>query len=102
MIHQSQTPGLRAFVQMYAADSRAARDIGPVIGERYEICEHLAQALARQLEDMQVATGVPVHAVRERVQAGLLRQESIVTPAEAQWVMVRLESLLEGFEVPAA
>jgi hypothetical protein len=101
MIDQSQTQGLRAFVQMYAADSRAARDIGPVIGERYEICEHLAQALARQLDDMQAVTGVPVYAVRDRVQAGLLRQESIVNPAEAQWVMGRLGSLLEGFEAPS-
>lgn len=101
MIDQSQTPGLRAFVQMYAADSRAARDIGPVIGERYEICEHLAQALARLLDDMQRTTGVPAHAVRDRVQAGLLRQESIVTPAEAQWVMARLASLMEDFEAPS-
>jgi hypothetical protein len=98
MIHQSQTPGLRAFVEMYASDLRTAREIGPVIGERYDLCEQLAQALARQLTDMEATTGVPSHSVRERVQAGLMRQESIVTEPEAQWVMARLSDLLSWFE----
>jgi hypothetical protein len=101
MIDQSQTPGLRAFVEMYAADTRAAREIGHVIGERYELCENLAQALARQLADMEQATGVPSHSVRERVRAGLLRQESVVTEPEAQWVMARLSDLLAWFEAPS-
>ena len=43
MIHQSQTPALKAFVEMYAADPRAAQNIGPVVGERYQICENLAE-----------------------------------------------------------
>ena len=98
MIDQSQTTGLRAFVEMYAADPRAAREIGPVIGERYDLCEHLAQALARQLTDMEQSTGLPSHLVRERVQAGLMRQEAIVTEPEAQWVMARLSDLLGWFE----
>ena len=101
MIDQSQTTGLRAFVEMYAADPRAARELGPVIGERYDLCEHLAQALARQLTDMEQATGVPSHAVRDRVQAGLLRHDAIVTEPEAQWVMARLSDLLSWFEAPA-
>ena len=98
MIHQSQTPGLRAFVEMYATDPRIAREIGPVIGERYELCEKLAQALARQLTDMEQATGVPTRSVRERVQAGLMRREAIVTEPEAQWVMARLSDLMGWFE----
>lgn len=98
MIDQSQTPGLRAFVQMYAADPHAARELGTVIGERYELCEQLAQALAQQLTEMEQTTGVPSHHVRERVQAGLLRQDAIVTEPEAHWVMARLSDLLGWFE----
>ncbi|MFM7705400.1 MAG: hypothetical protein ACKO6D_10920 [Rubrivivax sp.] len=98
MFHQSQTPGLRAFVEMYAADRRTAREIGPVIGERYDLCEHLAQALARQLTEMEAATGLPSHAVRERVRTGLMRQGAIVTEPEAQWVMARLSGLLSWFD----
>ena len=98
MIDQSQTPGLRAFVEMYTADLRAAREIGPVIGERYELCEHLAQALARQLTDMEQTTGIPSQSVRDRVLAGLMRQGAIVTEPEAQWVMARLSDLLSWFE----
>ena len=97
MIDQSQTQGLRAFVEMYAADARAARDIGPVIGERYELCEQLAQALARQLTEIEQDTGLPSHTVRERVREGLLRQDAIVTEAEAQWVMARLGDLLDWY-----
>jgi len=47
---------------------------------------------------MEATTGVPSHSVRERVQAGLMRQESIVTEPEAQWVMARLSDLLSWFE----
>ena len=101
MIDQSQTPGLRAFVEMYTADTRAARDIGPVIGERYELCEHLAQALSRQLADMHNSIGLPTRLVRERVREGLMRQEAIVTEPEAQWVMARLADLLDWFETPS-
>jgi hypothetical protein len=100
MIDQSQTPGLRAFVEMYAADTRAARDIGPVIGERYELCEHLAQALSRELAGLGHNIGLPTHLVRERVREGLMRQEAIVTEPEAQWVMARLADLLDWFETP--
>jgi len=101
MIDQSQTPGLRAFVAMYAADPGRAREIGPVIGERYGLCEQLAQALARQLTQMEQATGVPSGSARGRVQAGLLRQDAIVTEAEGQWVMARLSELLGWFEYPS-
>jgi hypothetical protein len=100
MISQSQTPGLRAFVEMYTADTRAARDIGPVIGERYELCENLAQALARQLTALEHSTGLPSHSARDRVQEGLMRQEAIVTEHEAHWIMVRLADLLDWFETP--
>jgi hypothetical protein len=98
MIQQSQTPGLKAFVEMYATDPRAAQAIGPVVGERYQICENLAQALARQLRDMEHTLGVSSVAVRRRIQASLGRQDSIVTPGEADWVLARLSDLLGWFE----
>ncbi|MFZ4651248.1 MAG: hypothetical protein ACOYLV_11095 [Rubrivivax sp.] len=98
MIHQSQTPSLKAFVEMYAADPRTAQDIGPVVGERYEICENLAQALARQLRDMEHTLGISSVAVRRRIQASLSRQDSIVTSGESEWVLARLSDLLGWFE----
>ena len=101
MIHQHQTPGLRAFVAMYANDPRRGRELGQVIGERYELCEQLAQALARQLADMERTTGVPSRAVRDRVHAGLMRQDSVVTEPEAQWVQARLAELLSWPETQA-
>lgn len=98
MIVQSQTAALRAFVQMYSADPRAEQELGPVIGERYEICENLARALAEQLRDMERTLGISSAAVRDRIETGLNRQESIVTASEAHWVMARLADLLGWYE----
>ncbi len=62
---------------------------------RYELCEDLATLLTEQAKAMQFQLGIAESDVLERVLAGLREPDSVVSPDEAQWVVVRLAELLD-------
>lgn len=85
----------RSFIELFMVDSRA-RPCEPwdVIAARYELCEDMAQMLVETARAKHFDLGVTEIDVLERVQRGLLEQESPVQPSEATWVVRRLAELL--------
>lgn len=71
-----------------------------IVRERYELCEDMAQMLMEQASAAQFKSGGSEREVLQKMQAGLSEAESPVSPAEAQWVVVRIAELL-GWEFPA-
>jgi len=71
-----------------------------VIFARYELCEDLAQMLTEQARAKQFELGVAEHDVLERIAAGLRTDGSVVSPAEAQWIVTRLAELLDWPALP--
>ncbi|QDL56177.1 hypothetical protein [Rhodoferax aquaticus] len=67
----------------------------------YELCEDLANLLTQTAGTMQFSLGITEHDVLERCQQGLLLEDSVVTPTEAQWVICRLAELMQ-WPMPAA
>ena len=64
------------------------------IAQRYELCEDLATLLTDTCAAMQARDGLAEDMVLERVQAGLLGADAVVTPPEAEWVVQRTAELL--------
>lgn len=72
------------------------------IGERYELCEDLAQMLTEQAQTRKWSLGVTEADVLQRIEQGLLAPGSVVAPAEAHWVVRRLAELLDWPDPGAA
>lgn len=72
------------------------------IAARYELCEDLAQMLTEQALDKRWQLGITEDDVLLRMQSGLLAEGSVVTAAEAAWVVTRLAELLEWPALPVA
>lgn len=64
------------------------------ITARHEFCEDLAQLLTEQANTKRWELGVTEGDVLERFQRGLLGEASVVSAAEARWVVRRLAELL--------
>lgn len=62
---------------------------------RYETCEDLAQGLAPQARALVADLGVTSLDVAEKVGAGLVHPSVGLSPEEAQWVVRRLQELLD-------
>lgn len=71
----------------------------PVVQQRYELCEDLAQTLTEQASVAQFKTGASERDVLAQMLLALTTPESPVQPAEAAWVVRRLAELL-GWEAP--
>ena len=69
----------------------------PVVRQRYELCEDLAQMLVDQAATAAFKSGAPERDVLRTMRAGLQGEGSPVQPAEAAWVVQRLAELL-GWE----
>lgn len=65
------------------------------IAARHEFCEDLAQMLTEQAQDKRWQLGVDEATVLQRMLAGLRTEASVVSGAEARWVITRLAELLE-------
>ena len=63
------------------------------LGERHEFCEDLAQALVESSRARLLALKVTEEDVLLKVLAGLTATESVVSAAEAIWVVRRLAEL---------
>lgn len=61
---------------------------------RYELCEDMAQLLVEPSQAVHHDQGVAEDEVLARTQAGLAGAGSGFSPAEAQWVVIRLAELL--------
>lgn len=72
------------------------------IAARYEFCEDLAQMLTEQAQDKRWQLGVTEDIVLERMLGGLQTEGSVVTAAEARWVVKRLAELLDWPALPAS
>lgn len=74
--------------------------IKPTLGQRemagrYELCEDLATLLTEKAAHMQFTLGLTEELVLQQCETGLLTEPSVVTPAEARWVVCRLAELLQ-------
>ncbi len=65
------------------------------VAQRYELCEDLANLLTTTARDMEFSLGIAESHVLSRVHQGLLGEDAVVTPPEAQWVVCRLAELLD-------
>jgi hypothetical protein len=73
--------------------------IKPTLGQRemaarYELCEDLANLLTEKAANMQFTLGITEELVLTQCETGLLADPSVVSPAEAHWVVCRLAELL--------
>ena len=66
---------------------------------RYELCEDLATMLTEHAKTVLFDLGITEADVLERCELGLLTESSVVSAAEARWVIRRLAELL-GWDDP--
>lgn len=71
------------------------------IAERYELCEDFAQMLIETATTKRFELGAHEEDVLERVGRGLLEPGSMLSEAEAVWVLTRLRELLGWNPGPA-
>jgi len=84
-----------SFMALYLAPGQ----IKPTLGQRdmaarYELCEDLANMLTEQAAQMPSSLGITEELVLQQCEAGLKTEPTVVTPAEARWVVCRLAELL--------
>ena len=70
------------------------------VAERYELCEDLAQMLTETAPTLMFQLGVSESDALERCLGGLQAEGSVVSPAEAAWVVRRLAELLNWEPLP--
>ena len=86
----------RSFIELFIAPG-AHRPSEPreVVAARHELCEDMAQMLTDHARTRQFELGVTEDDVLERIYRGLLVPGSVVSEAEAGWVVCRLAELLD-------
>lgn len=89
-----------SFSHLYATPSGRLSIARAELHDRYELCEDLSQMLTEKASEMLHRLGVAESDVVERIQRGLVGEDSPVTPPEARWVVCRLAELL-GWDFPA-
>jgi hypothetical protein len=65
-----------------------------VVAARYELCEDMAQMLTETAGNMLFSLGITERDVLERCRLGLAGEAAVVSAAEADWVVARLQELL--------
>jgi hypothetical protein len=84
-----------SFTALYVPPGKIKPSIGHrEMAERYELCEDLANLLTEQAANQQFTLGITEDLVLTQCERGLLTEPSVVTPAEARWVVCRLAELL--------
>lgn len=102
MSDESQIEIPQSFIALFVEPGRTKPNASREhIAARYELCEDLANLLTQTAGTMQFSLGITERDVLERCQQGLLLEDSVVTPNEAQWVICRLAELMQ-WPIPAA
>jgi len=86
-----------SFIALYVAPGKIKPDISrQILIERYEFCEDLAQVLLEQAKTKQWELGISRDIVIERIAKGLSQTPGLVSDLEIQWLMTRLNELLDS------
>jgi hypothetical protein len=86
-----------SFMALYVAPGKIKPDVSrQLLIERYEFCEDLAQVLLEQAKTKQWELGISRDIVMERIEKGLSQTPGLVSDLETQWVMKRLNELLDS------
>ena len=95
MSDESQVYVAPSFIALFIAPGRTRpSETREHIAARHEFCEDLATMLTDHASAKRFELGVTEHDVLERMHRGLLADDALVTPDEAQWVIRRLAELL--------
>ena len=95
MSEGNQTYLPESFTQLYVPPGKVKPSIGlREMAERYELCEDLANLLTEKAANMQFTLGITEDLVLQQCELGLLADPSVVSAAEARWVICRLAELL--------
>lgn len=91
----------QSFLALYTDPGRSKPNAPrEVVAARYELCEDLANLLTQTAPEIQFSLGVAESDVLLRCHRGLLGDDAVVAPPEAEWVVRRLAELL-NWEQPA-
>jgi hypothetical protein len=85
----------QSFTALYVPPGKIKPSIGlREMAQRYELCEDLANLLTEKAANMQFTLGITEELVLAQCELGLLAEPSVVSQAEARWVVCRLSELL--------
>lgn len=93
-----------SFADLFRTRSgKLSASIGEVV-QRYELCEDLACHLTEQAQTLYHSGNSSEEQVLLGMHAGLAADGSVVSPAEASWIVQRMAELLEWHapQLPAA
>lgn len=91
--NQSYLP--ESFTALYVPPGKIKPRIGHrEMGQRYELCEDLANLLTEKAANLQFTLGITEDLVLQQCELGLLADPAVVSPPEARWVVCRLAELL--------
>jgi hypothetical protein len=85
-----------SFVALYLSPGRIKPTLPrDELAARYELCEHLSQAMVEHARAMLFGQGISEDEVLTRCHRGLVGDDPVVTAPEATWVVRRLAELLD-------
>jgi hypothetical protein len=85
-----------SFMALYVPPGKIKLNISrQLLIERYEFCEDLAQVLVEQIKTKQWELGISQDIAIERVAKGLSQATDLLSDAESQWLMTRLDELMQ-------
>lgn len=91
----------QSFMALYTDPGRSKPNAPrEVVAARYELCDDLANLLTQKSVEMQFGQDLTESGVLLRCYQGLLGDDAVVNPLEAEWVVRRLAELL-NWEQPA-
>lgn len=96
MPDDDQTVIPRSFIDLFIPPGGyRPREPREVVAARYELCEDMAQMLTETARSKLFDLGVTEADVLERMARGLRAEGSVLSDAEAGWVVCRLAELLD-------
>ena len=84
-----------SFYALYTDARQRLTEPLPVLRQRYELCEDLAQHLVEQARTLAHGEAPRDDSLLMRFHAGLSSEDSGVSTAEAGWIVCRLAELLD-------
>ena len=105
MNDESQIVVPRSFIELFVPPGKIKpTETREVIAMRYELCEDLACHLTEQAQTLYHSGNSSEEQVLLGMHAGLAADGSVVSPAEASWIVQRMAELLEwrAPQLPAA
>jgi hypothetical protein len=96
LMDENQSPIPESFIALFVPRGRM-RPSEPraTIAARYDLCEDMAQMLTEHARTTLFALSITEGHVLERMHDGLRGEGSVVSRAEAGWVITRLAELLD-------